>query len=129
MKPTQEAIDAAKFAAGDAVTELLISHADAGLDHPRSQTIADDAVDAALKVLVAEFERIRKALLSPAIIEPIAKARCIEALYGHWEDFPAREANQELRYAQLSEDVKESYRRPVRENIEQALGGVEALEA
>lgn len=77
------------------------------------------AIQAAAKAQT--LAEVREALLAEHIIEQIGKEECIDSLYGHWEDFPAREANQQRRYEQLSEDVKESYRRPVREAIEKAF--------
>ncbi|HYQ13096.1 MAG TPA: hypothetical protein VEP94_06595 [Solirubrobacterales bacterium] len=55
-----------------------------------------------------------------AAIELLAEHNAIHELWGWWDDIPTREAKegrQRKRYAQLSEDVKESWRDGAREQL------------
>lgn len=57
---------------------------------------------------------------SEAAVEALAERNAIKELWGWWEDTPSREAKegrQRQRYAQLSDGVKESWRRGAREQL------------
>lgn len=73
-----------------------------------------------------ERQRIREALLSDEVVDAIAEERAIEELYGHWDDFPAKEANQRARYAQLAKKpgVQESWKEGVRRDAERFLAAL-----
>lgn len=72
------------------------------------------------------LEQLKEELLSDPVIDVIAEQNAIRELYGHWEDFPAKEANQRRRYAQLAKKpgVQESWKVGARRDVERFLAAI-----
>jgi hypothetical protein len=67
------------------------------------------------------LEQVRDLLLGDEVIDRVAEERCIEALYGHWNDgrdFPGREANQKP-------GVQESWKEGTRLYVDRLLAALD----
>lgn len=75
------------------------------------------------------LEQLKEELLSDEVIDALAEQNAIQELYGHWGDFPATEAHQRRRYAQLAKKpgVQESWKAGARADVERFLAAFSSI--